>query len=839
MKARIDSAALRGQWLPVALAAACATLLAVLLVAGVQRAARLQSASSALQLAAGLADEPQLARSQLTLIQRGLETRTFVGDSLRSIAASRKSAQDSFSQLAGALHGAGLSGDDEAERLRASAEAHWQTFERALASVEKAGRGDLYVDTANGSALSAQGARLKREVDMLLAAQARNAEQLGSELARLAALLREQVVGTGSTLRGLLLGGAALATLLLTSMLYFSWRAGGAARAAAAAERQVSDLLGTVREGLFLVSRDGRLGEAHSRSLRTLLRNEHPAGQSFEDLLRPLVDERTLQAATRFLGLLWKDKINEELIESVNPLNPIEVSFARSGGSAEQRHLSFTFRRVRGEGERDYLFGVVADVTDHVTLQREYDLLKADGEERASQLMRMLQVDPVQLQSFLGTVDATVRRCNALLRKPGHDQRGLIDKVNGVFRETHSLKGEASALGLGSFAQRAHAIEDLLEGLRGNPSLGGGDFVPVVVKFDELLTHGQELASLHERIASARSLAYSAGDLPAEDHGGTSVIPTQLAQAALRRNAPDSPAAAPAPIRPAPPPAAPPAPAHAPAANQAPPAATAEFAPAPAAAAAPAPAAPPASAPASVPASVSADDEVETRDAIERFTATHPNLSPLEAAGYVHATLGRPAEAPATLAALLQQLAREVGSALQRNVNLRAEGLELIPASHAARFREICIQMVRNAIVHGIESPAERIAAGKSPEGNLRVRFSAPPGEELALLVEDDGRGLDIEAIRARALARGLIDAQQAASLDRSGAFRLLFQPGFSTATEVTEHGGRGVGLDVVSAAVRAFGGRIGIASTPGRFTRFKVSAPRTVPDSNAQASAA
>jgi len=96
-----------------------------------------------------------------------------------------------------------------------------------------------------------------------------------------------------------------------------------------------------------------------------------------------------------------------------------------------------------------------------------------------------------------------------------------------------------------------------------------------------------------------------------------------------------------------------------------------------------------------------------------------------------------------------------------------------------------------------------------------------------------------VDAIRARALDRGLIDAQQAASLDRPGAFRLLFQPGFTTAAEVTEHAGRGVGLDVVSAAVRALGGRIGIASTPGRFTRFKVSAPRTQPESGAQASAA
>jgi two-component system chemotaxis sensor kinase CheA len=147
--------------------------------------------------------------------------------------------------------------------------------------------------------------------------------------------------------------------------------------------------------------------------------------------------------------------------------------------------------------------------------------------------------------------------------------------------------------------------------------------------------------------------------------------------------------------------------------------------------------------------------------------------------------------------------------------------------------------MVRNSIVHGVELPEERAAAGKSPEGNLRVRFTVAVGEDYALLFEDDGRGLDIESIRARALQRGLIDANEAASLERSGAYRLLFQPGFSMAEEVTEHAGRGVGLDVVNAAVRALGGRIGIASMPGRFTRFKLSLPRTIPEAADQASAA
>jgi two-component system, chemotaxis family, sensor kinase CheA len=791
---------LRAQWLAVLLALACASLLAVLLLTGVQRAARLQSASSALQVAAGLATQPPLQRAQLTLVQRGLETRTYVGDSLRAIAESRTTTGRGFVQLASAMKAAGA-GDNSAEaRLRASAEQHWLAFERGLTSLDKQSGAELYVDSANGSLLSPTGQRLKREVDMLLAAQARNATQLGNELTQLSQLLRQEVVSSGATLRTLLLAGAALATLLLATMLYFALRAARSAQAAARAEQQVADLLGTVREGLFLVGRDGRLGEAHSNSLKALLRTERPSGQSFEELLRPLVDARTLQAATRFIGLLWKDKINDELVESVNPLNPIAMTFARPGGGTELRHLSFTFRRIRGGGGRDYLFGVVADVSERILLQQELERLKADSEARASQLLHMLQVDPQQLQSFLGTVDATVRRCNALLRVPGHERTELVNKVQGVFREMHALKGEASALGLGTFTQRAHAIEEQLGELRASPNLAGSDFVPLVVKLDELLTHGRELGALRERMATAQ---------------GPDARPAPASHAPRpRQRQPQGPGeqdataqtgtyatlSAPEPTIPG----------------------GGDLGALQAAAAAVAPA----------PATATAQSTKASSAVMASGLAPPFQPPPVQRSA-------PPVEAPAPLANLLQQLSREVANACGRAVNLRAEGLEQVPASHLQRVREICVQMVRNAIVHGVEAPEERMAAGKSPEGNLRVRFTVAADEDYALLFEDDGRGLDIDSIRARALQRGLIDENEAASLERSGAYRLLFQPGFSTAEEVTEHAGRGVGLDVVNAAVRALGGRIGIASMPGRFTRFKLSLPRTLPDSADQASAA
>src|SRR5258705_5804036 len=114
----------RVQWLPITVAMACAVALALLLVTGVRLAARLQSASTALQVASGLVAEPQLMRSELTLIQRGLETRTYVGDSLRALAVSRNRSNQAYAKLAAAVHEAGSGAD--ALALFEQAQRHWR-----------------------------------------------------------------------------------------------------------------------------------------------------------------------------------------------------------------------------------------------------------------------------------------------------------------------------------------------------------------------------------------------------------------------------------------------------------------------------------------------------------------------------------------------------------------------------------------------------------------------------------------------------------------------------------------------------------------------------------------
>ena len=111
------------------------------------------------------------------------------------------------------------------------------------------------------------------------------------------------------------------------------------------------------------------------------------------------------------------------------------------------------------------------------------------------------------------------------------------------------------------------------------------------------------------------------------------------------------------------------------------------------------------------------------------------------------------------------------------------------------------MHLVRNAVDHGIETPAERRAAGKSEQGTIRLHASHQ-GNQVVIEISDDGSGIDSAAVLAKAVARGLVTAEQAAHLGEAEAMELIFAPGFSTAERVSEISGRGVGMDVVKAAM-------------------------------------
>lgn len=161
-----------------------------------------------------------------------------------------------------------------------------------------------------------------------------------------------------------------------------------------------------------------------------------------------------------------------------------------------------------------------------------------------------------------------------------------------------------------------------------------------------------------------------------------------------------------------------------------------------------------------------------------------------------------------------------------KQIDFFCSGLEQVDNSRLGNLiRDLSVQLLRNAVVHGIETAAERQAQRKLPAGRVRMEITVQD-DMLHLGVEDDGRGLDYEAIRAHAVAAGLYDEQLAASLDPKQLTALIFHPGFSTAKAVSEDAGHGVGLDIIRERVVGQGGKIRVSSVPGAFTRFNFSLP-------------
>jgi two-component system chemotaxis sensor kinase CheA len=138
------------------------------------------------------------------------------------------------------------------------------------------------------------------------------------------------------------------------------------------------------------------------------------------------------------------------------------------------------------------------------------------------------------------------------------------------------------------------------------------------------------------------------------------------------------------------------------------------------------------------------------------------------------------------------------------------------------------MHLLRNAVDHGIESPADREAAGKPPAGTIELAATREH-DRVVITLTDDGAGLDPERIRAKAVERGLVSAEVAPNLDDDAVFDFVFEPGFSTAAAVTDVSGRGVGMDAVRTAVTALDGSVSLDSTPGEGTTVTVRLPVSV----------
>lgn len=175
------------------------------------------------------------------------------------------------------------------------------------------------------------------------------------------------------------------------------------------------------------------------------------------------------------------------------------------------------------------------------------------------------------------------------------------------------------------------------------------------------------------------------------------------------------------------------------------------------------------------------------------------------------------------------RVVRDVAAAENKQVELTLAGQDVqIDRNVLQLITDALLHIVRNGVSHGLEDAATRVAAGKPPLGQLRIS-ALTERDDVLIQIQDDGRGIDTEAVRQKAVRKGVVTAEAAAALDEQGVWMLLFEAGFSMAEKITDISGRGVGLDVVKLAIDSLGGQLRVNSELGKGTTFTLVLPTSI----------
>jgi HPt (histidine-containing phosphotransfer) domain-containing protein len=470
-------------------------------------AGRLVDNNTAVRAIGELQQQPSRMQAALNSIQDRLRARGFVRDSIEQL----KRATQQFESATALIQGGGstiggFGNDEDVHSTINEMTQAWKKYQPSLAPVANFTSIPYSDSEREGTTLNVDGRDLQQKVTTAVTQARIYTPQLEKNLAQVIAGLQSSSDSLATALRTVVLIGVGLAAALAALVGYLTLARGKQAAVAAAARQQTEDILSTVREGLFLLDADLKIGSIHSHATAQLFQRESVSGLTFEELLRDLVSPKTMQIATKFVKVLWSERTKENLIRSINPLNEVELVVGEKGdkGGGEKRYLEFNFHRVRREGAITHVLVAVADVTARVALAAQLKGAQDSAQGQMDAFLSILHVDPNQLSSFLDDSDVAFKMINATLRDPARDSASFRRKIDGLFRQIHSIKGEASAIGLGSMEARAHGLESDLAGLRERTDLSGDDFLPLLTKFDDLVSHSQSVRDMVTKLASFR-----------------------------------------------------------------------------------------------------------------------------------------------------------------------------------------------------------------------------------------------------------------------------------------------------------------------------------------------
>jgi ligand-binding sensor domain-containing protein/signal transduction histidine kinase len=267
------------------------------------------------------------------------------------------------------------------------------------------------------------------------------------------------------------------------------------------AKRETDAILNNVEEGILLLNTDMEIKSQHSRALNKILEHSNLGGKKLLNMLKEKVPGQLLKDVEEYLTLMFEDEVDEGTLNQLNPLSEIELDFSNGNGAIKNtKHLSFQFRRVGRSEKTTDLISTVVDITDQIRLSQQLEESQERSKKQMDWLLSILHVEPQLLKEFLQSAYLELNYIEEVLRK-NKDDTDYLAILEKIYRSMHLLKGNASLLDLKFFVEKSHEFEDYISNIKEKEEISGSDFVPVVLKLNDLRNTLNELSNLINRIS--------------------------------------------------------------------------------------------------------------------------------------------------------------------------------------------------------------------------------------------------------------------------------------------------------------------------------------------------
>lgn len=509
------------------------------------------------------------------------------------------------------------------------------------------------------------------------------------------------------------------------------------------AQQQTQEIMATVNEGLFLIDKNLIIDEQYSARLEDLLHQKNIAGRSLLDVLRGMISPADMETTQLFVEQLYNNWVVEELIQDLNPLKQVLVSYIDDKGTSDTKFLSFNFLRVTDDNNNVVkVFVSVVDVTNEIRLQKQMQQDQEQHDRQIQMISYLLSVEPTQIGQFIEQSRQRIERMNNVLKM---DNQDYAAKASQLFRDIHSLKGDASAIKLDAVVNIAQREEAELKKIQQSTQVRGNDFLSFTIGLNQLLEMLDFIETLMQKLNFTAFTAQptTVNQSPALN---TTENGSEITSASLN---------------------------------------------------------------------ATSNQQVEG-------TQAH---SPVVAKPQIR---DNALPTPPYWQTLFNQYAQDIAKRHDKSVLLEVTGFDQSSVSDTemAMYKDISIQLLKNAIVHGIESPNQRLALNKAATGHIKLSLTEQDNQRT-LTIHDDGQGIDWQTIKQKAVELGKITTEQAHHLQPKQLVGLLFSPGLSTADKLDEDAGQGVGMDIVRQLAIEGHGHLHLNSKPNQFTEFVLRFPK------------